>query len=216
MAWSRGRIYGVQRSHLFYADAATSQIVDKGSFNFAGARYLPTAISSDDAGNLLGIAGGRLFRYVPEEDAVLISAVEFEGWLVKGPGGRIHAFYPDGRLFVWDPANASLRLLAQYPRIVPRIGEQHKDEPYGSIEIGVLGTGEILVARSGFDDPDQSVVLVYAPGASQPRNLGNPVPQSLFLTAITIGSGDVAYGLSAETVYGLGRTPARLYSVTRA
>lgn len=216
MTWAYGRVYGVQRGHLFYLDTGTSQIVNKGSFFFQGARYLPSAIASDSRGNLLGTAGGRLFRYDPRNDAVLISKVEFEGWMFRDPDGMLCAFFPDGRLYQWEAERSRLVLSAQYPPVLRSDDPRHKDDPYGSMQVGMLSQGELIVARSGGVDPRQSKILVYKPGETQPVDLGNPHPGSRFLTAFTIGTSDVAYGLSTRVVYGLGRTPIRLYSVARS
>jgi hypothetical protein len=214
LAWSRGRIYGIQRSHLFYAEAANHRIVDKGNFYFRGERYLPATIASDSNGNLLGVAGGRLFRFLPEKDEVWISELEFGGWLLNSPNGSLYAFYPDGRLFVWEPGSDRLNLVSRYPA-VPPLGDIHGDDPYGPIEIVLRSAGELVIARSGVSDPGKSSLYIYNPGTDRPVNLGIPIPGARFLTALTVASSDIVYGLCTDRVYGLGRTPVRLYSVSR-
>lgn len=215
LAWSRGRIYGIQRGHLFYAEAASGRIVDKGSFYFRGERYLPATVASDSNGNLLGVAGGRLFRFLPDKNEVLISELEFEGWLLNSPNGSLYTFYPDGRLFIWEPGSDRLNLVSRYPS-VPPVGDIHGDDPYGPIEIVLRRAGELVIARSGVSDPGKSSLYIYNQGADRPVDLGAPIPGVRFLTALTVASSDIVYGLGTERVYGLGRTPVRLYSLSRA
>lgn len=214
MAWSGGRIYGIQRAHLFYADAATGRVVDKGNFFKDGARYLPTQIASDAMGNLLGLASGCFFRYLPDSDEVLISSdTRFHGWLLNSPDRRVYAFNPDGRMFLWEPEQDRLNLIALYPKLAPRNESRPEEGPYGPVEIALSDSGKIFLARSGVDDPENSSLLIFEPGANKPISLGNPLPGSHFLTALTVASNNHVYGLATKVVYGLARTPVRLYSV---
>jgi len=179
-------------------------------------RYLPIKIASDAEGNLLGLAGGRLFHYLPERDEVRISDLAFDGWLLPGPQGKIYALFLDGRLFRWEPDKDELVEAARYAPIPLRQGDLYTRYRFRGLELVLTGTGELVVAQSGIVDPEQTALWVFEPGGAQPINLGNPVLGSLYLTALTSGTGSTVYGMSAQNVYGLGRTPAHLYSLTRA
>jgi len=209
MAWADGRVYGTQRGHLFFAEPSTDRIVDKGSFFLNGRRYIPTKIASDTKGNLLGMAGGHLFRYSPGSDEVRISDLALDGWLLPGPQGKLYTLFLDGRLFRWEPDKDELVKVSRYaPFSFPL-------PPWWDITLVLTETGELVVTRSETADPKQTGLWVYEPGGSQPINLGNPVPGSVCLTALTSGRRNTVYGMSTQTVYGLGRTPVHLYSLAR-
>ena len=215
LTWAGGRAYGTERGHLFYPDSASGRIVDKGSFYLDGQRYLPMQVNSDVEGNILGIAGGRLFQYLPESDEVRLFDVDLDGWLLPGPQGKLYALFPDGRLFRWEPEKDALALVAHY---APFPLDQSSKDPryrYRGLIFALTGTGELVLARSGIDDAQKTALSIYGPDGSPPANLGNPVPGSFYLTALTSGKDNTVYGLSTQTVYGLGRTPVHLYSLTR-
>ena len=215
MTWADGRAYGTQRGHLFFADSVTGRIVDKGSFFLNGKRYLPVKIASDSSGNLLGMAGGRLFHYSPGSDAVRISDVELNGWLLPGPQGKLYTLFLDGRLFRWEPDTDELVEVSHYAPIPLGEGSEYTRYRFRGILLVLTQTEDLVVARSGIDNPKQTALWIYGPGGFVPINLGNPVAGSVYLTALTSGTGNTVYGMSAQTVYGLGRTPVHLYSLAR-
>jgi hypothetical protein len=215
MTWTDGRAYGTQRGHLFFAESATDRIVDKGSFFLNGKRYLPIQIASDTEGNLLGIAGGRLFQYMSGSDVVRISDVELNGWLLPGPQGKLYTLFLDGRLFRWEPDKDELVEVTRYAPIPLGVGPLYTRYRFRGIRLVLTGTEELVVARSGIDDPKQTALWIYSAGGSPPVNLGNPVAGSLYLNGLTLGTRNTVYGMSAQTVYGLGRTPVHLYSLAR-
>jgi hypothetical protein len=213
--WAGGRAYGTQRGHLFFAESATGKVIDKGSFFLKGSRYLPIRIASDIQGNLLGIAGGRLFHYLPGSDEVRISDVDLDGWLLPGPQGKLYALFQDGRLFRWEPDKDELVQVTRYAPLPLDEGPHDPRYRFRGLLLVLTGTGELVVARSGMNNPKQTALYVYSPGGFQPINLGNPVAGSLYLTALTLGTRNIVYGLSTQTVYGLERTPVHLYSLAR-
>ena len=213
--WAGGRAYGTQRGNLFFAESATGEVVDKGSFFLKGKRYLPIQIASDAQGNLLGMSGGRLFQYLPESDEVRISDVDLDGWLLPGPQGKLYTLFQDGRLFRWEPDKDELVEVTRYAPLPLDQGAHDRRYRFQGLLLVLTGTGELVVARSGMNNPQQTALYVYRPGGFQPLNLGNPVAGSLYLTALTLGTRNIVYGLSTQTVYGLGRTPVHLYSLAR-
>ena len=216
LAWSSGRAYGTERGHLFYTDSATGRVVDKGNFYLDGQRFLPMQVNSDIEGNILGIAGGRLFQYLPGSDEVHLSDVDLDGWFLPGPQGKLYALFQDGRLYRWEPEEDALALVARYAPFP--LDPSSKDPRYRfrGLTFALANTGELVLARSGIDEAQKTALSIYAPDGSPPVNLGNPVAGSFYLTALTSGTGSTVYGLSTQTVYGLGRTPVHLYSLTRA
>jgi hypothetical protein len=215
MAWAGGAVYGTQRGHLFLIDSATHHIVDKGSFLLNGNRYIPLQVASDAQGNVLGIAGGRLFQYLPKSDEVRLSDVELDGWLLPGPQGRVYTLFLDGRLFTWKPVANELVQVARYAPIAIETGPLYARYRFRGVLLALAATGELIEAHSGIDDPRKTTIRIYRPGGSLPVNLGNPVPGAPYLTSLAIGSDGNVYGMSTERVYGLDRTPVHLYSLTR-
>lgn len=188
MAWSGGAVYGTQRGHLFLIDSATHHIVDKGSFLLNGDRYIPLQVASDAQGNVLGIAGGRLFQYLPKSDEVRLSDVELDGWLLPGPQGRLYMLFLDGRLFMWKPAANELVQVARYAPIAMETGPLYTRYRFRGVLLALAATGELIEAHSGIDDPRKTTIRIYRPGESLPVNLGNPVPGAPYLTSLAAGS----------------------------
>jgi hypothetical protein len=213
--WAGGRAYGTQRGNLFFAESATGQVVDKGSFFLKGNRYLPIQIASDTQGNLLGMGGGRLFHYLPGSDEARISDVDLDGWLLPGPQGKLYTLFQDGRLFRWEPDKDELVQVTRYAPLPLDEGPHDPRYRFQGLLLVLTGTGKLVVARSGMNDPKQTALYIYGPGGFQPINLGNPVAGSHYLTALTLGTRNTVYGMSTQTVYGLGRTPVHLYSLAR-
>ena len=212
--WAKGKVYGCQRGHLFYSGPDVDSVVNKGSFLFKNKRYPPSVIVADSDGNLLGVAGGSLFRYVAENDEVMLSDLSFKaegsasvlgGWLLKGPDGKVYALANDGRLFRWEPEHDQLVLAARYAAIPPGPG----------VSVVITETQELVVGRSGIINEDENVLLVYGPGRTEPLNLGNPIPGHLYLTALTLGKANVVYGVSTRRAYSLRRTPIHVYSLSQ-
>lgn len=210
--WAKGRVYGCQRGHLFFAESRTNQVVNKGAFVLNNKRYPVSVIIADTAGNLLGVAGGKLFRYLSETDQILLSDVSFiaegntdvlGGWLLRGPGGRVYALANDGRLLRWEPEHDRLMLVARYANVPPGPG----------VSVAVTETQELVVGRSGIVNEKENMLLVYRPGRAKPLNLGNPIPGHLYLTALTLGKDNVVYGVSTRRAYSLMRTPIHIYSL---
>ncbi len=189
--------------------------MDKGNFYFDGQRYLPMQINSDTQGNILGIAGGRLFQYLPESDQVRLFDVDLDGWLLPGPQGKLYTLFQDGRLYKWEPEKDALVLVARYAPFPLDQGSKDPRYRFRGIDFVLTGTGELVLARSGIDDAQKTALSIYAPDGSPPVDLGNPVPGSYYLTALTSSRDNAVYGLSTQTVYGLGRTPVHLYSISR-
>lgn len=215
MAYAHGRVYGMQRGHLFFVETGADRVVDKGSFLLDGKRYAPSKIASDQDGNVLGIAGGHLFRYQPESDEIRISDLRFDGWILRGPQGKLYTLFLDGRLFRWEPESDELVEVTRYASIASGEGPLYNDDPFRGMTLTLTATGELIGARSGMDDPMQTALNVYEPGGSQPINLGAPVAGSLFLTALTSGKRNMVFGLSTQRVYGVERTPVNFYSVRK-
>ncbi|MCI0628935.1 MAG: HEAT repeat domain-containing protein [Acidobacteria bacterium] len=211
-AWAKGRVYGCQRGHLFFAEPSMDKVVNKGNFLLNGRCYQPSTILSDSNGKLLGVAGGHLFRYLPAADQVLISDIEFKpqeqktpqgGWLLQGPEGRVYALFHDGRLLRWEPDADRLVLVTRYTEVKPGPG----------VSLVLTETKELIVGRSGILKENENVLLVYGPRRTQPVSLGNPIPGHLYLTALTLGRDNVVYGVSARRAYSLERTPIHIYSL---
>lgn len=213
--WAGGRAYGTQRGNLFFAESTTGEVVDKGSFFLEGNRYLPIQIASDTQGNLLGMGGGRLFHYVPGSDEARISDIDLDGWILPGPRGKLYALFQDGRLFRWEPDRDELVQVTRYAPLPLDEGPHDSRYRFQGLLLDLTGTGELVVALSGMNDPRRTALYIYRPGGLQPINLGNPVAGSLYLTALTLGTGNTVYGMSTQIVYGLGRTPVHLYSLAR-
>jgi hypothetical protein len=213
--WAKGKVYGCQRGHLFLSGPSLNSVINKGNFLFNGRRYQPSVIASDSSGNLLGVAGGYLFRYLPEIDQVLISDLSFKaegnadelgGWLLRGPDGKLYALANDGRLFRWEPDQDRLVLAARYAEVKPGPG----------VSAVITEARELIVGRSGIVAENENVLLVYGPGLTQPIDLGNPIPGHLYLTALTLGRNNVVYGVSTRRAYSLQRTPIHVYSLGQA
>ena len=215
MTWAGGRVYGTQRGNLFFAESATGKVINKGSFFLTGKRYLPIQIVSDTQGNLLGLSGGRLFHYLPEVDAMRISDVDLDGWLLPGPQGKLYALFQDGRLFRWEPDKEKLVQVTRYAPLPLDEGPHDPRYRFQGLLLVLTGTGELVVARSGMNDPKRTALYIYRPGGLQPINLGNPIAGALYLTALALGTRNTIYGMSTQTVYGLERTPVHLYSLAR-
>ena len=182
LTWAGGRAYGTQRGNLFFAESATGQVVDKGSFFLMGKRYLPIQIISDIQGNLLGISGGRLFQYLPESDEVRISDVDLDGWLLPGPQGKLYALFQDGRLFRWEPDKDDLVLVARYAPFP--LDQSSKDPRYRFRGIFCSHRHRRIGASAQRNRRrPENGVMIYTPDGSPPVNLGNPVPGSFYLTA---------------------------------
>jgi len=212
--WANGRFYVTQRGHLVFFNSATGRVVDKGSLLLEGIRYLPMEVASDTKGNLLGFAGGRLFRYIPDSDEVRLSEVALDGWLLRGPQGKLYTLFLDGRLFMWESDKDELVEVARYAQIPLESGPLYTRYRFRGDLLCLAATGELLDARSGIDDPSHTVIQVYRPDGSPPINLDNPVPRSLYLTSLTVASDGKIYGMSVKTVYGLNRTPVHIYSLS--
>ncbi|MGH8020083.1 MAG: HEAT repeat domain-containing protein [Opitutaceae bacterium] len=213
-AWAREKVYGCQGGHLFYYDAVKRAIVDKGNFLLQGRRYSPTTIVSDTDGNLLGTASGRFFRYLPETDHVWIADFGLQppgkdgndgGWLLNGPDGKLYVLYPDGRLFRWVPEKNQLLTVAHYAPV----------EPGNGVSVLITPAHELIVGRSGILSADLNFLLIYEPGQKPPLKIENPIPEHLYLTALTLARDGAVYGVSTHRAYSLHRTPIHIYSITR-
>lgn len=152
---------------------------------------------------------------MPESDEVRISDVDLDGWLLPGPQGKLYTLFQDGRLFRWEPDKDELVEVTRYAPLPLDQGAHDRRYRFQGLLLVLTGTGELVVARSGMNNPQQTALYVYRPGVFQPLNLGNPVAGSLYLTALTLGTRNIVYGLSTQTVCGLGRTPVHLYSLAR-
>jgi hypothetical protein len=210
--WAKEKVYGCQRGHLFLSGPSLNSVVNKGNFLFNGRRFQPSVIASDASDNLLGVAGGYLFRYLPETDQVLISdlsfkaegnAAELGGWLLRGPDGKLYALANDGRLFRWEPEQDRLVLAARYAEVKPGPG----------VSVVITETRQLIVGRSGIVKENENILHVYGPGQVQPADLGNPIPGHLYLTSLTLGRNNVVYGVSTRRAYSLQRTPIHVYSL---